>query len=246
MAINFKLILGIIGNIISMCLFASPMPTFWDIIQKRDVQRYSAIPYVCTLLNCMLWVVYGLPDVSLQVLVVTINLSGCLIELIYISIYLVYAPKKTQTKALKLLGAMMVSFILVVVIVLEVVHDKHQRKLIIGVFCAMFSVGMYASPLTVMGMVIRTHSVEFMPFLLSLFNFMNGFVWFGYAFVGHIDIFIMIPNGLGALSGMAQLLLFFIYRNAPPVVAQQLELNEAGTPPETLPPSIHIISTDCD
>ncbi len=71
-------------------------PTFWDIIQKRDVQRYSAIPYVCTLLNCMLWVVYGLPDVSLQILVVTINLSGCLIELIYISIYLVYAPKKTQ------------------------------------------------------------------------------------------------------------------------------------------------------
>ncbi len=44
----------------------------------------------------MLWVVYGLPDVSLQILVVTINLSGCLIELIYISIYLVYAPKKTQ------------------------------------------------------------------------------------------------------------------------------------------------------
>ncbi len=55
-----------------------------------------------------------------------------------------------QTKALKILGAMMVSFILVVVIVLEVVHDKHRRKLIIGVFCVVFSVGMYASPLTVM------------------------------------------------------------------------------------------------
>ncbi len=41
-------------------------PTFWDIIQKRDVQRYSAIPYVCTLLNCVLWVVYCLPDVALK------------------------------------------------------------------------------------------------------------------------------------------------------------------------------------
>jgi hypothetical protein len=62
------------------------------------------------------------------------------------------------------------------------------------------------------------------------------------SFVAHFQI----PNGLGALFGMAQLLLFFIYRNAPPVVAQQLELNEAGTPTETQPPSIHIISTDCD
>ncbi|KAH8940956.1 hypothetical protein BDL97_14G011800 [Sphagnum fallax] len=218
MAINFKLILGIIGNIISMCLFASPIylsvPTFWDVIQKRDVQRYSTIPYiVCTqLLNCMLWV------------------------LIYISIYLEYAPKKTQTKTLKLLAAVVVFFILAVVIVLEVVHDKHRHELIIGVLCAVFSVGMYASLLTVM----------FMPFLLSLFNFINGLVWFGYSFVGHIDIFIMIPNGLGAFSGMAQLLLYFIYRNAPPIVAQQLELNEAGTPTETQPPSMHIISTDCD
>jgi hypothetical protein len=43
-------------------------------------------------------------------------------------------------------------------------------------------------------MVIRTHSVEFMPFLLSLFNFLNGLVWFGYAFVGGLDIFIAVST----------------------------------------------------
>jgi hypothetical protein len=32
---------------------------------------------------------------------------------------------------------------------------------------------------------------------------------------------------------MAQLLLYFIYRNAPPIVAEHPELNEAGTPTET-------------
>jgi FtsH-binding integral membrane protein len=55
-----------------------------------------------------------------------------------------------QTKSLKLLGAVVVFFILVVVIVLEVAHDKHRQELIISVLCAVFSVGMYASPLTVM------------------------------------------------------------------------------------------------
>jgi hypothetical protein len=55
-----------------------------------------------------------------------------------------------QTKSLKLLGAVVVFFILVVVIVLEVAHDKHRQELIISVLCAVFSVGMYASLLTVM------------------------------------------------------------------------------------------------
>ncbi len=44
----------------------------------------------------------------------------------------------------------MVFFILVVVIVLEVVDDKQRHELIIGVLCAVFSVGMDASLLTVM------------------------------------------------------------------------------------------------
>jgi hypothetical protein len=55
-----------------------------------------------------------------------------------------------QTKALKLLGAVMVFFILVVVIVFKVVHDNYRHELIIGVLCAVFSVGMYASLLTLM------------------------------------------------------------------------------------------------
>ncbi|CAK9856426.1 unnamed protein product [Sphagnum jensenii] len=132
MAINFKLILGIIGNIISMCLFASPI-------------------YL---------------KVALQILVVTINLFGCLIELIYISICLEYAPKKTQTKTLKLLAAVVVFFILAVVIVLEVVHDKHRHEFIIGVLCAVFSVGMYASLLTVM-VDPEYYTPSPMPFLPS-------------------------------------------------------------------------------
>lgn len=41
-------------------------------------------------------------------------------------------------------------------------------------------------------MVIQTRSVKYMPFLLSLFNFINGLVWFGYAFIGGVDIYIAV------------------------------------------------------
>ncbi len=50
----------------------------------------------------------------------------------------------------------------------------------------------FHSTITVQCMVIRTRSVEFMPFFLSLFTFLNGAAWFGYAFVGKVDIFIAV------------------------------------------------------
>jgi len=71
-----------------------------------------------------------------------------------------------QTKTLKLLAAVVVFFILAVVIVLEVVHDKHRHELIIGVLCAVFSVGMYASLLTVM-VDPEYYTPSPMPFLPS-------------------------------------------------------------------------------
>lgn len=71
-------------------------PTFINIVKKRSVGDYSGIPYVCTLLNCLLWVVYGLPWVKFQVLVVTINAAGCLIEFTYIAFYLRHAQKSIR------------------------------------------------------------------------------------------------------------------------------------------------------
>ncbi|XP_024367363.1 bidirectional sugar transporter SWEET4 [Physcomitrium patens] len=225
--VDFKVILGVLGNITAICLFASPIPTFINIVKKKSVGDYSGIPYVCTLLNCLLWVVYGLPVVEYQVLVVTINAAGCIIELIYLALYLKNAHKSIRMKVMKVLLAVLILFTLVTVIVLELIHDKKKRKLVIGTLCAVFAVGMYVSPLTVMRMVIRTRSVEYMPFLLSLFNFINGLVWFGYAFIGGLDIFIAIPNGLGALSGVAQLSLYAFYRNATPVVRDRDDVEKA-------------------
>ncbi|KAM3272135.1 hypothetical protein ACQJBY_042371 [Aegilops geniculata] len=113
-------------------------PAFWRIIKNKDVEEFKSDPYLATLLNCMLWVFYG-------------------------------------------------------------------------ILCVIFGSAMYASPLTIMGKVIKTKSVEYMPFFLSLVSFLNGVCWTSYALI-KFDLYVTIPNGLGALFG---LVLACYYRPTP-------------------------------
>ncbi|XP_044375175.1 bidirectional sugar transporter SWEET6b [Triticum aestivum] len=113
-------------------------PAFWRIIKNKDVEEFKSGLYVATLLNCMLWVFYG-------------------------------------------------------------------------ILCIIFGSTMYPSPLTIMGKVIKTKSVEYMPFFLSLLSFLNGVCWMSYALI-KFDLYVTIPNGLGALFG---LVLACYYRPTP-------------------------------
>ncbi|TKY55189.1 Bidirectional sugar transporter SWEET5 [Spatholobus suberectus] len=112
----------------------------------------------------------------------------------------------------------------VVIVIMTFVHSAKHRKVIVGPICIVFNILMYVSPLTVMRQVIRTKSVKYMPFLLSLANFVNGVVWTTYALLKW-DPFVAVPNGLGTLSGLVQLILYAVYyrktkwhEDAPPCV----------------------------
>ncbi|KAE8695632.1 Bidirectional sugar transporter SWEET6b [Hibiscus syriacus] len=54
-----------------------------------------------------------------------------------------------------------------------------------------------------------------MPFYLSLANFLNGVIWVTYALF-RLDLYILIANGLGALSGAIQLILYACYFKSTP------------------------------
>lgn len=87
-------------------------------------------------------------------------------------------------------------------------------------------------------MVIKTKSVEFMPFFLSLFVFLCGTSWFVFGLLGrdpfvavsfifltsllnseefwlfvHVlrNLMLQVPNGFGSGLGTMQLILYFIY-----------------------------------
>ncbi|KAJ8626168.1 hypothetical protein MRB53_019475 [Persea americana] len=200
-------VVGIIGNIIALGLFLSPTPTFIQIWKKGSVEQFSPVPYLATLLQCLLWVVYGIPLVHPHsILVLTINAAGCVIEFTYVVLFLIYSDRKKRLKVFAMLFMETAFVVLVLVLVLTLAHTHERRSLIVGVLCVVFGTIMYVAPLSVMKLVIKTKSVEFMPFTLSVASFLNGISWTSYALI-RFDLFITIPNGLGTLFAIVQLVL---------------------------------------
>ncbi|XVF58093.1 hypothetical protein PTKIN_Ptkin07bG0034500 [Pterospermum kingtungense] len=204
-------IVGIIGNVISFGLFLSPVPTFIRIIKNKAVEGFQPYPYLCTVLNCLFWMFYGLPVVKEDnILVLTINSVGLVIELIYLTIYVIYAnDNKKRARVFYILLAEAV-FTVVIVVIGMLAFDFKNRSLFVGVICDVFNIIMYASPLAIWKKVITTKSVEYMPFWLSVANFANGVIWTTFGLI-KIDVFILISNGLGSIFGAIQLGLYGYY-----------------------------------
>ncbi|GMH17128.1 hypothetical protein Nepgr_018969 [Nepenthes gracilis] len=201
---------GVCGNATALFLFLAPTVTFKRILKNKSTQQFSGIPYVMTLLNCLLSCWYGLPFVSPNnILVATINGTGAAIETVYVLMFLMFAPRREKVKIGGLFVFVLAVFSAVVLISLLALHG-HPRKLFCGFAATIFSIIMYGSPLSIMRMVIKTKSVEYMPFLLSLFVFLCGTSWFIYGLIGR-DPFVAVPNGFGCGLGALQLILYFIY-----------------------------------
>lgn len=207
---NISVIIAIFGNIISILVFLSPISTFKRIIKKKSTENFKGDTYVCTLLSTSLWTFYGLLKPG-GLLIATVNGAGAFLQATYLILYLIYAPKDTKVRYMKLAGILNIGFLgALVVIVLVAVHGE-IRLTILGFICAGLTLGMYASPLAAMKSVIITRSVEYMPFLLSFFLTVNAGVWSAYALLVR-DFFIGVPNAIGLLLGSAQLILYMMYR----------------------------------
>ncbi|XP_010922634.1 bidirectional sugar transporter SWEET2a [Elaeis guineensis] len=201
---------GIAGNLFAFVLFVSPIPTFKRIVKNKSIEQFSGLPYVCSLLNCLICMWYGLPCVSYGViLVATVNSIGAAFQLVYVTLFIIYADTTRRLKMSGLLIAVFCVFSLIIYVSLEL-FDHQARQTFVGYLSVASLVSMFASPLFIINSVIQTRSVEFMPFYLSLTTFLMSVSFFAYGMLLH-DFFIYIPNGIGTVLGVIQLLLYAYY-----------------------------------
>ncbi|XP_078434461.1 bidirectional sugar transporter SWEET14-like [Wolffia australiana] len=202
---------GVLGNLISFMVYLAPVPTFYRICKKRSTEGFQAVPYVIALFSAMLMIYYALIKTN-SFLLITINGAGCFIETVYIVLFLIFAPKKARVFTLKMLTALNVVAYCIIVGLTLLLFKGHNRVRVIGWVNVVFSVCVFAAPLSIMRLVIRTKSVEFMPFTLSFFLTLSAVVWFGYGLLIR-DPYVAAPNILGFLFGVAQMVLYIIYKD---------------------------------
>ncbi|KAM7471550.1 hypothetical protein LguiA_009733 [Lonicera macranthoides] len=140
---------GVLGNIVSFMVYLVPVTTFYRIIKKKSTEGFHSIPYVVALFSSMLWIYYASLKSNVTLLI-TINSVGCVMETIYIAIYIAYAPKKAMILTVKMLTTLnLVGFWLVIVITHYLVKGEGRVK-VLGWICLVLSVSSFAAPLSIM------------------------------------------------------------------------------------------------
>ncbi|XP_047081088.1 bidirectional sugar transporter SWEET4-like [Lolium rigidum] len=222
--------IGVIGNVTAVVLFLSPVPTFYGIWKNKTVEEYSAVPYLATLLNCMMWLLYGLPAVTPHnMLIITINVIGITIELQYIALFVAYSVGAARRRVLLILVAEVAFVSIVAALVLNLTHTHTHRSMVVGIMCVIFEAAVYAAPLSVMKMVIQTKSVEYMPLFLSLASLGCGISWTAYALI-KFDLYITIPNVLGVIFAVGQVILYAIYYKSTQQILEARKVKASRVP----------------
>ncbi|XP_073220086.1 bidirectional sugar transporter SWEET2-like [Cicer arietinum] len=205
---------GIAGNIFAFGLFVSPIPTFRRIIGNGSTDMFSGLPYIYSLLNCLICLWYGTPLIAPDnLLITTVNSIGAAFQLVYIVLFLMYVEKPRKMRMFGLLLAVFGIFGIILVGSLKIT-DSSMRRMLVGFLSCASLISLFVSPLFIIKLVIRTKSVEFMPFYLSLSTFLMIASFLLYGLLSD-DAFIYVSDILGTVLTMIQLVLYFYYKSSP-------------------------------
>ncbi|GAV74710.1 LOW QUALITY PROTEIN: MtN3_slv domain-containing protein, partial [Cephalotus follicularis] len=138
--------LGLIGNISCLGVFLAPLPTFFKVVKMKSTEGFQSIPCLAALFSSLIWIYASVkPD---TLLLITINSFGCVIDTIYIAIYIIYSPKQSRMQTLILV---LINFgvFCTALFLSQFFASGSNRVQVLGWFCVVFCVTVFAAPLII-------------------------------------------------------------------------------------------------
>ena len=198
-------IFGWIGSVISVVFFIVPCVPFYKLIKEKITYKETpGVLLICSVINCIFWVVYGV-KLDLTQSFIT-NAIGAIITTVWICIFLIFWVKKHALKSVGFIVLTLVVFVGIFCVFYYVVPPT------VTGYCAMvFNVLMYAAPGEKIYTVIKTKNHNLIPIYSTIAAFVNSACWLIYG-IAYSDINVIVPNVLGLFFAILQVTLYLIIK----------------------------------
>ena len=209
-------IFGWVGNALALYFYIAPIVPFVKVIKGEMTWKQSpGVLLLCSFLNCILWSDYGL--ITNQFLLYLANGLGGTITLIYITIFLIHVADR------KVLLSLFYNFFLICCIVeIYFVFYYLVPFKVTGIIANIFNVLMYAAPGEKIYQICKGASYQLIPIWSTIGGTACSTSWMCYG-IYQKDIYVVIPNALGVLASIVQIVIFIIYRRKQKNKAQSEE-----------------------
>jgi len=209
-------IFGWVGNALALYFYIAPIVPFVKVIKGEMTWKQSpGVLLLCSFLNCILWSDYGL--ITNQFLLYLANGLGGTITLIYITIFLIHVADR------KVLLSLFYNFFLICCIVeIYFVFYYLVPFKVTGIIANIFNVLMYAAPGEKIYQICKGASYQLIPIWSTIGGTACSTSWMCYG-IYQKDIYVVIPNALGVLASIVQIVIFVIYRRKQKNKAQSEE-----------------------
>ena len=209
-------IFGWVGNALALYFYIAPIVPFVKVIKGQMTWKQSpGVLLLCSFLNCILWSDYGL--ITNQFLLYLANGLGGTITLIYITIFLIHVADR------KVLLSLFYNFFLICCIVeIYFVFYYLVPFKVTGIIANVFNVLMYAAPGEKIYQICKGASYQLIPIWSTIGGTACSTSWMCYG-IYQKDYYVVIPNALGVLASIVQIVIFVIYRRKQKNKAQSEE-----------------------
>ncbi|CAG5012397.1 unnamed protein product [Parnassius apollo] len=178
-------------------------------VANRTTAEASPFPFIAGVLSAGIWLLYGFTKHNDKI--VMVNTIGVTLMISYTVVFYIYTFKKSMV--LRQITFTIILFLFIFGYV-SVEEDNEVLLSRLGLLACSLTLITVAAPMSKLLYVLKVKCTECLPFPMILMSFFVSAFWCLYGLIDE-DIFITIPNSIGAILAVVQLSLFAIFPSTP-------------------------------
>jgi len=204
--------IALVGSATAIVMWLAPVRDVWSaeysIYKTKSSESVAtSFGFVAGTFNCVLWNMFASTRLDVMLLPFVVNAIGFCLNFSFVICYYWYGTPGDRSEVRNQMLLML--FTTALASIFWVVEQDNE---IVGYFAAFVNILMLFGPLAAARDIIRSRSAKGLSLFPLIMTLLSSMVWFGYGLYIKV-IPSMIPNALGIVFGISQIILYTWARN---------------------------------